>query len=64
MYGAEGRDVLRRIYCVSKMRLAAELLKRVSPVSLRCTAKEKGEAAYVNFSAASADAPSAPDGKG
>lgn len=63
--GDSGRLVLRRRYCVSKIRSAAEVSKRVSLVSLRLMAKEKGLSVWEKTRAELAGSkPSSPGGLG
>ena len=64
-FGESGRAVLKRRYCVSNTRLAAEVSNKVSLVALRLIAKENGVSVQVNVKAdVSALAPSSLDGRG
>ena len=64
-FGEGGRAVLRRRNCDSKTRDAADVSKRVSLVSLRVMANEKGLSVQVNARAESSGlTPSLPAGRG
>jgi len=65
MFGSDGRLVLTRRYCGSKMRACDAVEKRTSSVRVRMMLKENGEAVKLNLiSAFAGEVLESADGRG